>query len=171
MTIEIPNEHRRENLKLNAEPYVDLFHIQLQGDPGGDLFLKNGDPIQWSLTGSDDDKINWESYPLSFSGYEMKADGQLSRPTLQVLNPGGVFSGYVLDGSMDKAMLFRYRVLRSDLEANRAVFQMNQWIIWQCTSITKNYMIFECRNNMDGNNFYVPARQYMPPEFPTVVLK
>lgn len=171
MTIAIPEKHKEENLKLNADAYVDLFHIQTRGNNPVQMYLKNGDPVQWSLTGKEEDKINWESFPISFSGYEVKSDGQMSRPTLQVLNPGGVFSRFVLDGDLNKAYLYRYRVLRKDLDANRPIFQLNQWIIWQCTSITKNYMIFECRNFTDGNNFYIPARQYLAPEFPTVVLK
>ena len=72
---------------------------------------------------------------------------------------------------MEKAYLYRYRVLRRDLDANRPIYQMMFWIIWNCTAITKDYMTFECRNPMDGNNFYVPARQYMPPEFPVVNIR
>ena len=162
MTLEVPEKHREENLKLTADAYVDLFHIQLRD--GSNLYLKTGDPIRWS--GND-----WEAIPLSFSGYEIKADGQASRPTLQVANPNGVWSRFVLDGSLEKAYLYRYRVLRRDLDADRPVYQLMMWIIWNCTSITKDYMTFECRNPTDGNNFYVPARQYMPPEFPVVDIR
>lgn len=162
MTLEVPEEHREENLKLTADAYVDLFHIQLRD--GSNLYLKTGDPVRWN----DND---WEAIPLSFSGHEIKSDGQMSRPTLQVANPSGVWSRFVIDGSLEKSILYRYRVLRRDLDADRPVYQLMMWNIWNCTSITKDYMSFECRNPMDGNNFYVPARQYMPPEFPVVDIR
>lgn len=162
MTLQVPEEHREENLKLSADAYVDLFHIQLRD--GSNLYLKTGDPVRWN--GND-----WEAIPLSFSGYEIKSDGQMSRPTLQVANPSGVWSRFVIDGSLEKSILYRYRVLRRDLDADRPVYQLMMWNIWNCTSITKDYMSFECRNPMDGNNFYVPARQYMPPEFPVVDIR
>ena len=164
MTLEVPEEHKEENLKLSADPYVDLFHIQLRD--GTDIFVKTGDPVVW-------DGNTWESLPLTFSGYEIKSDGQVSRPTLQVANPAGIWSSYIIDGTLEKAYLYRYRVLRRDIDADppRPVYQMMFWIIWNCTAITKDYATFECRNPMDGNNFYVPARQYMPPEFPVVNIR
>lgn len=162
MTIEIPEEHREENLKLSAEAYVDLFHIQLKN--GSNLYLKTGDPIHWN--GND-----WESLPVNLTGYEINSDSKVSRPKFQVFNPDGVFSRFVLDGDMNKAYLYRYRVLRKDLDEDKPVYQMLMWLVWMCTSITKYYMEFELRNPLDGNNFYVPARQFIPPEFPAVTFK
>lgn len=95
----------------------------------------------------------------------------MSRPKLQVVNPEGVFSKIILDGDLDKAFCYRYRVLRRDIDQNRPVYQMLMWIIWTATSINKHYVEFELRNPMDGNNFYIPARQYLPPEFPAVTFR
>jgi lambda family phage minor tail protein L len=162
MTMAIPDSHKEENLKLTADAYVDLFHIQLRS--GSNFYIKNGDPISWG--GND-----WESLPISLSGYEVSSDEQVSRPKLQIVNPDGVFSKVILDGEMDKAYIYRYRVLRRDLEADRPVYQMLMWLIWYPTLINKHYVEFELRNPMDGNNFYVPARQYLPPDFPTVTFK
>lgn len=162
MTSIIPEEHKEENLKLSADPYVDLFHIQLR--KGGNFYIKEGDPVNWNGN-------YWESLPISLTGYEINSDGKVSRPKLQVVNPGGVFSRVILDGELDKARIYRYRVLRRDIDLDRPVYQVLMWLIWMCTAVTKNYVEFELRNPMDGNNFYVPARQYMPPEFPTVTFK
>lgn len=162
MTMAIPDSHKEENLKLTADAYVDLFHIQLRS--GSNFYIKNGDPISWG--GND-----WESLPISLSGYEVSSDEQVSRPKLQIVNPDGVFSKVILDGEMNKAYIYRYRVLRRDLEADRPVYQMLMWLIWYPTLINKHYVEFELRNPMDGNNFYVPARQYLPPDFPTVTFK
>lgn len=176
MTVEIPEEHKVENLKLNAEAYVDLFHIAMRN--GVDLFIKNGDSVVWNYDPEIQQDITWQSFPITFSGYEVKSDGQMSRPTLQVVNPAGVWSPLVVQKDetygfrpLEKAILYRYRVLRRDIDANRPIYQRMRWIIWNCTSITKDYMVFECRNPMDGNNFYIPARQFMPPEFPIVDIK
>ena len=162
MTLAIPEEHREENLKLSADAYVDLYHIQLAN--GSNFYVKNGDPLNWGGN-------TWEPLPISLTGYEINSDEKTSRPKLQVVNPEGVFSRIILDGDMEKARLYRYRVLRKDIDADRPVYQLLMWIIWNCTSITKNYAEFECRNPMDGNNFYIPARQYLPPEFPTVTFR
>lgn len=162
MTTIIPDEHKEENLKLSAEAYVDLFHIQLK--TGGNFYIKEGDPVTWMGN-------FWESLPISLTGYEINSDGKVARPKLRVVNPQGVFSRIILDGDIEKAKIYRYRVLRHDLDANRPIYQRLTWLIWMCTSVTKNYVEFELRNPMDGNNFYIPARQYMPPEFPTVTFK
>lgn len=162
MTTPIPEEHSTENLKLSADAYVDLFHIQLRS--GANFYIKNGDPVHWN-------DHDWESLPISLTGYEVSSDEKASRPKLQMVNPEGVFSKIILDGDMDKAFIYRYRVLRRDIDADRPIFQRLMWLIWMPTSITTNYVEFELRNPMDGNNFYIPARQYMPPEFPTVTFK
>lgn len=163
MTMIVPEEQREENLKLSADAYVDLFHLQLRN--GSNLYLKNGgDNVTWN-------GHEWEAIPLSFNGYEVKSDGQVSRPKLQVANPNGVFSKIVLDGDLDRSYLYRYRVLRRDIDNDRAVYQMLMWIIWYCTGINNNYIMFELRNPLDGNNFFIPARQFLPPEFPTVTFK
>jgi lambda family phage minor tail protein L len=158
----IPDSHKEENLKLSADAYVDLFHIQLRN--GSNFYVKNGDPVFWGQN-------DWESLPISLSGYEISSDESVSRPKLQIVNPDGVFSKVILDGDMNKAHLYRYRVLRKDLEQNNPVYQMLTWIIWYPTLINKHYVEFELRNPLDGNNFYVPARQYLPPDFPTVTFK
>lgn len=162
MTMNLPEEHKEENLKLSADPYVDLYHIQLRS--GANFYIKEGDPVHWN--GND-----WESLPISLTGVSVSTDEKVSRPKLQVVNPEGVFSRIILDGDLDKAFLYRFRVLRRDIDADRPVYQAQMWLIWMCTSITKNYVEFELRNPMDGNNFYVPARQYIPPEFPAVTFK
>lgn len=162
MTLYVPDEQREENLKLQADAYVDLFHIALTN--GTKLYLKTGDPVTWN-------GMDWEPLPLYFSGYEISSEGQASRPKLKVINPEGVFSRIVLDGDLDRAWVYRYRVLRRHIDQDKPIFQMNCWLLWNCTSITRDYMEFELRNPLDGNNFYIPARQYMPPEFPTVTFK
>lgn len=160
MTISIPDEHKEENLKLTGEPYVDLFEFVLYNDTH--IFLKAGDTVSWN-------NHDWEGYPISMSGYEISSE-KLSRPTMRVVNPEGVFSSIFISGELEKAKVNRFRVLRRDIDLDRPVFQLLTWILWNVKSITKDYAEFELRNPMDGNNFITPGRQYMPPDFPTVTL-
>lgn len=156
----IPNTHKIENLKLEADAYVDLFQIDLYNKTT--LRLKAGDDIEWA-------GYLWEGYPIELSGHELDSE-KLSRPTLRVVNPEGIFSSLFISGDIEKATLYRYRVLRQDLDNNREIYQRLKWIIWNVKSITKNYVELELRNPMDGNNFNVPARLFIQPDFPSVTL-
>lgn len=156
----IPDTHKIENLKLEADAYVDLFQIDLYNKTT--LRLKAGDDIEWA-------GYLWEGYPIELSGHELDSE-KLSRPTLRVVNPEGIFSSLFISGDIEKATLYRYRVLRQDLDNNREIYQRLKWIIWNVKSITKNYVKLELRNPMDGNNFNVPARLFIQPDFPSVTL-
>lgn len=156
----IPDTHKIENLKLEADAYVDLFQIDLYNKTT--LRLKAGDDIEWA-------GYLWEGYPIELSGHELDSE-KLSRPTLRAVNPEGIFSSLFISGDIEKATLYRYRVLRQDLDNNREIYQRLKWIIWNIKSITKNYVELELRNPMDGNNFNVPARLFIQPDFPSVTL-
>lgn len=156
----IPDTHKIENLKLEADAYVDLFQIDLYNKTT--LRLKAGDDTEWA-------GYLWEGYPIELSGHELDSE-KLSRPTLRVVNPEGIFSSLFISGDIEKATLYRYRVLRQDLDNNREIYQRLKWIIWNVKSITKNYAELELRNPMDGNNFNVPARLFIQPDFPSVTL-
>lgn len=156
----IPDTHKIENLKLEADAYVDLFQIDLYNKTT--LRLKAGDDIEWA-------GYLWEGYPIELSGHELDSE-KLSRPTLRVVNPEGIFSSLFISGDIEKATLYRYRVLRQDLDNDREIYQRLKWIIWNVKSITKNYVELELRNPMDGNNFNVPARLFIQPDFPSVTL-
>lgn len=156
----IPDTHKIENLKLEADAYVDLFQIDLYNKTT--LRLKAGDDIEWA-------GYLWEGYPIELSGHELDSE-KLSRPILRVVNPEGIFSSLFTSGDIEKATLYRYRVLRQDLDNNREIYQRLKWIIWNVKSITKNYVELELRNPMDGNNFNVPARLFIQPDFPSVTL-
>lgn len=160
MTLAIPDEHKKENLNLVGEPYVDLFEIVLKN--GTHIYLKNNEDVNWG-------GHTWEGYPVTFSGYEISSE-KLSRPSMKLINPEGVFSSIFISGDLDKSTINRYRVLRRDIDADRPVYQLLTWILWNIKTITKDYVEFELRNPMDGNNFYIPARQYIPPEFTLVTL-
>ena len=91
MTQNIPDSHKEENLKLEASPYVDLFEIVLYN--GSTLRLKPGDDVEWN-------GYLWEGYPIGLTGHEIDSE-KLSRPTLRVVNPEGIFSSLFVSGDLE----------------------------------------------------------------------
>ena len=155
----IPVAHLEDSNKLVADGIVQLFEVKLTD--GSYLWLKQDNDIHWN--GRD-----WTGVPLSFEGYSSATGETLSRPTLSVVNPDGAWSTFIRDGLITRAVCTRYLVLYDDLINDRPIFQKRTWIIWYPRSLTRQYVQFELRNPMDGVNFDVPARMYMPPEFPFV---
>lgn len=158
----IPDSHREENEKLVADGYVQLFEIKLRN--GTYLTLKQNNSVTWQ--GS-----NWTGIPLSFEGWETASSDSLSRPTMMIANPNGSFSTFIRDGLLTKALVTRYLVLYEDVLNDRNVYQSKTWVVWNNPTLTNMSITLELRNPMDGVNFNVPARMYIPPEFPSVQLK
>ena len=75
-----------------------------------------------------------------------------------------------MSGDLDKCTFYRYRVLRKYIDEDKPIYQRMMWIVWNIKVLTKDYIELELRNPIDGNNFRVPARQYIPPEFTLVTL-
>lgn len=157
----LPESHRENNEKLVADGYVELFEIKLRN--GSYLYLKQNNTVQWQGK-------TWNGVPLSFEGYSSAAGDKLSRPLLTVVNPEGSFSTFVRDGHIIRAVVTRYSVLYDDILNDRNVYHKKVWVAWNIPQMTRDMIQLELRNPMDGVNFEVPARMYIPPEFPSVTL-
>lgn len=163
----IPEEHLEDAQKLLADGIVQLYEIKLSNNTY--LHLKSDNSVSWN-------GYDWQGIPILFEGYSSAQGDTYSRPTLSIANPDGVFSTSVLPtdgysyGLLDRAVVNRYIVLYDDLVNNRPIYQKKTWIIWFIKTINKNIIQVELRNPMDGVNFDVPARMYIPPEFPFVSL-
>lgn len=155
----IPVEHLEDSNKLVADGIVQLFEVKLSD--GSYLWFKQDNDVHWN--GRD-----WTGVPLAFEGYSSANGESLARPTLSIVNPDGAWSTFVRDGMLTRAVCTRYLVLYDDLINDRPIYQKRMWIIWYPRSLNRQYIQFELRNPMDGVNFDVPARVYMPPEFPFV---
>lgn len=158
----IPQTHRVNNEKLVSDGYVYLFEIELNN--GSYLYFKENNSVNWQGK-------TWTGIPLSFEGYSSASGETLSRPTLSVANPEGSFSTFIRDGHLIRSVIKRYAVLYSDILNNNNVYQVKTWLVWNVPQMTKDMIQLELRNPMDGVNFNIPARAYMPPEFPSVSLK
>ena len=156
-----PVEHLVENEKLVADGYVDLYEIELNN--GTFLHLKSNNTVKWQ-------GIEWQGVPIQFDGYSSSSAESLSRPKLQMVNQNGTFSTFVRDGLLIRAKFKRIRVLYQNILNDVNIRQEQVWIMWTPTVLNSKYIEFELRSPLDGPNFIVPARMYMPPEFPSVSL-
>lgn len=155
----IPEEHLEDAQKLVADGIVQLYEIKLSD--GTYLHLKADNSVEWN-------GYQWTGIPVLFEGYSSAQGDSYSRPTLSIANPDGAFSTFIRDGFLDRAIVNRYVVLYDDIIHNRPIYQKKTWIIWFIKTLNKNIIQVELRNPMDGVNFDVPARMYIPPEFPFV---
>lgn len=156
-----PTEHLAEARKLNPNPYVELFEIKIQQDVY--IWCTSHPTVTWR------DQV-WENYPLTFSGYNVQSTGEQSRPKLQIANPNAIFSSFVAKNELKKATVTRYMVFRDDLVNDVRVYIRNKWQISRVATLTKDSITFELRSILDGVRYTLPARQYLPPDFPSTTM-
>ena len=158
---DIPSSILDTTQDLSPEPIVRLYRIYL---PGGSVFhLSPKNQETWQGT-------TFEPIPCTMTDMSMEADGKMTRPKFTFVNPAGIFTSSVASGAMDNATIVRYRVLRSDLDANNAAYIQEIYRVSRVVSISKSQIVLELRDVLDGHNFLLPARAYYPPEFPSVSL-
>ena len=175
---DVPETQLEDAQKLIADGIVQLYEITLADN--SKIYLKQDNSRTWN-------GHTWTGIPILFEGYSTAQGDSYSRPTLSIANPDTIneldgsarstLSSLVLPvegypyGLLNRAKVTRYLVLYEDLKADRAIYQKKEWVIWFIKTINKNVIQVELRNYMDGVNFDVPARMYIPPEFPFVTLK
>ncbi|TGT64095.1 MULTISPECIES: hypothetical protein [unclassified Mesorhizobium] len=158
-----PLEHMQDAQKLTADGYVNLYEIQLKTEP---VILRLTDSVSRKWQGQD-----WEMFGVQISGEKRSADGEETRPQLQFINPEGVFSTLVRQRLLDRATVIRYRLLREHYEGDVQIYQRRMWWISRISNVTAGQTIAaELRVMTEGPNSRIPARQFIPPEFPMVRL-
>lgn len=157
----LPESHIVENEKLEAQAYVDLFQLEFRG--GGTFYMKTNSDITWQ----GDDYTGWA---LQLDDIAQYASEERSRPTFTVANPEGIFSTFIQDGSFDRAELRRYRILKQHIESDSNVYQLRSFLLWKPKLNNQNIISVELRTPSDGQQFNLPARRFMPPEFSYVSL-
>jgi lambda family phage minor tail protein L len=160
-----PTSHLVEGQKLTADAVVDLFEIQLKGTQYP-VYVRftNGPEVTWQGK-------TYEAMACKFTGHARSADDERSRPKLQVLNPIGLFNSFAMNGNIDGAVVERRRVLRQHLETNVNLSETTLWYVGRIMEIiTGQSITLELRALVDGPDQLIPARKYLPPEFPFVTL-
>lgn len=164
MPVNAPSSHLTEATKMVADAAIDLFECRLKTTPATIVYFYDGPPVVWQ--GKTFDQV-----AVRLDGDKRAAEGAEARPTLTVINPLGVFNQFAFDGVFDYATVIRYRVLKSDLNANLNVFQRRMWYVARVQQVLANQgLTLELRNMSEGANFMIPVRMFMPPEFPLVTL-
>ncbi|WP_454287265.1 hypothetical protein [Rhizobium arsenicireducens] len=158
-----PVSHLQEAQKLTADALVDLFTVSLKNLPVVFRF-KHDDTKIWQGN-------TYEGMACRLTGDNRSADGEESRPSLQVMNPLGIFNAAAVAGQLDMAVVTRRRVLREHLDANVNIYDQRMWYIGRIRElITGQSISFELRNMTEGANFQIPSRMFIPPDFPLVSL-
>lgn len=159
-----PTSHLEEAQKLEADALVDLYELYLKTSTTV-LRFKNENSVTWG------GKL-YEGMAVKLSGDARTADAEETRATMRVMNPEGIFNAFAFDGKLDMATLIRKRVLRQHIDGNVQIFQQRMWYISRITEvITNQSLTVELRNMSEGPVFMIPARMFIPPEFPTVSLR
>ena len=159
----IPQSHSQDALKLTGDGIVYLYEITI---PSHNLVLrfKNNNTVTWQGR-------QYEGIPCQMQGLSDSADEKESRPTLRVYNPVGLFNAPALDGSIYRAIVTRKRVLLDHIERNVNIFTQRMWYVERVKELVSGqHIALDLRVMTEGPNFYIPVRQYMPPEFPMVSL-
>lgn len=164
----IPDEHIEDALTLTGGAYRNLFEFQLY--PTGVLYLTPEATTTWQGN-------TYENWGMKLTGIARSSDDATSRPKLGLANftydaeqnpIRGVFSALHAEDSIEGATVIWRRVLKTHAEANTNIKQERRWKVSRITSETPNMIMLELRNTLDGPRFTIPARKYLPPEFPQV---
>ena len=159
----VPAEHVVDAQKLiGADGFVELLEIKLSKGGGTFRIKDNGEGL-WQ-----GDK--YEYYPFSIGGVEYKSSEEESKPTLRLANPDHLFTRSIDDGYLEKAVITRYRILKDNFDNDRNIKEQRRWYIRRITEVATTHIIAEMSSLVDGPNYIVPARMYIPPEYPVVSL-
>lgn len=160
-----PTSHVQESYKLTADALVSLWEIYLVGGGFGTvLCFTEGEECTWQGK-------KYEPHYIKISNINRNAEGQMSRPTLTIMNRLGLFNAAAHNKYFDRATVIRRRVLKSHLDANINLADPTYWFVGKIKQLIANQFIeLEIRAPSDGPNQQIPARMFIPPEFPFVTL-
>ena len=165
MKDQLTQKQKEDALSLSPEAKLDLIQIDLATSGAGQTTLRLTKFNTVTYLGA-----TWEAAPFNMAEVGVHTQGEAKRPKLSIVNPDGAFSAWVHQGLMDSAIVTRYRLLKSDLDANIAAYEKNVWRVSKPLSLSKSLIVFELRSPLDGPMFLLPGRGYYPPEFSHVSL-
>ena len=159
-----PLEHKVDSQKLTADAHIHLYEIQLRTEP---VTLRFSDTTTNTWQGN-----VYGMFSIHIAGERRTAEDEEARPTLQVINPEGLFNSLVRQRLLDRATVIRRTILLAHLEADVPIYQQRMWYVSRVADVTAGQSItMELRSMSEGPNMRLPARQFCPPEFPLVRLR
>lgn len=158
----LPTEHVEDVQSLNPDYVCDLFEIKLL-DNQGTIRLWNGPKVTWQ-------GFDYEFIPAKIGKENENTDDVQNRPDFTFYNPDDMFTAYILQGYLEGATFTRKRVLAAHLRSDLNISKKRVWKLVHVMSIAPGVVTTELRDLSAGPNQVVPARVFMPPEFPAVSL-
>lgn len=159
-----PPSHISDSQKLTGDAYVNLYEIQLRTEPST---LRVCDSVDTTWQGN-----LYEQFGLALTGEKRSANDEEARPQLQIFNPEGLFNPLIRQRLLDRATIIRRKVLLKHIELDLPIYEQRMWYVSRVADATAGQSVtLELRSMIEGPNARVPARQYIPPEFPMVRLR
>lgn len=162
MRTDLPPSMQQSLCDLSPDTIVTLFRLEL-ADHSAIFLMSPYEEITWQGD-------EYTSIPCKMSEVTVDADGKATRPKFTFVNPEGLFTSAIYDRHLDNAIVTRYRILKGDLDDDRNEAVTESFRVSRVLSVTKNLVVTELRDVLDGHVFKIPARAFYPPEFPHVSL-
>lgn len=160
----VPTSIQNTAHDLNPGAIVDLWRLVLS-DGATSFRFSNLPQLVWQGD-------TYEELPCSIAQTGRTSDGKVHRPRITIANPAGVFTTAVNNGLVENALLYRYRILKADLDADQDFAIQERYKVFRVVSVmTDGPIVLETRDVLDGYRFKLPRREYLPPEFPHVRLR
>lgn len=161
----IPASHIADAHKLEADGEVFLYEL-VPAIGSGTLRFKGDNDVTWRGN-------VYTGLPVTFSGEEISAESGFSSPKLTIGQPTldlSIFKPLVFDGTLDGGTVTRIKMLLSDVTNNTLIRQVLVYEIRQVLAYSRNLITLQLALPSDGVNFVMPNRQYIQPDFPTVLI-
>lgn len=164
----LPTNMKSSAQDLSPDAVVELFELELQDD----AVPANRTVLYFKIDHTETYLGNqYNGMPCNLSGAAINTDGESSRPTLTLANIDATFSKAVAAGTLDRSVLTRRRVLVTDMLANTPESINHIWTVNRVVQLNRHQLAMELRDSSDGQNFEIPTRRFMPPEFTSVSLR
>lgn len=162
MRTDLPDSVVETSQDLTPDPFVTLYKIKLVD--GTEFLLSPKGTRLWQ-------EETYEEIPCHMAGITRNSDSEVHRPKFTFANPAGLFTQEIYEGRLDNAWVSRIRVLSSDLEVGNDFSVKETFRVKRIVSISGDLVVIELRDVLDGHNYKLPARQFLPPEFNHVKLR
>ena len=164
MREDIPSSISDSVYELEPDALAELFMLELQDQGNTIMYLNAYAELVWQGN-------TYISLPCTLSSVSQSVDGEKSRPKFSVANPQALFSSQVQSGALDNALLTQYKIMKADLDNDLDVKMTSIWRVTRIPSMNFKVLTMELRTALDGPSFKVPARTFIPPDFPHVSLR
>ncbi|MBL4705463.1 MAG: hypothetical protein JKY54_13150 [Flavobacteriales bacterium] len=146
-----------EQYELTSSDYLQFIklYIPTDSDPLVQRFCLSG-TVEW-------DGHIWTKAAFSISGVGENGNDEKVRPKLVLPNPDGIYNYYIQRQYLEAAEVTYYRVHPDDIETSQA--EEFSYFINRVVENTRIYVNCQLSALSDGNDFKLPSRRFIQPEF------